>query len=58
MKLLATSMGAVHMCLTAFLNFACGHGRSSNDNFQEKKKTLGFVLSYFLVGAFSELFSS
>lgn len=49
------------MCLTAFLNFACGHGRSPNDNFQEKKKkkqTLGFVLSYFLVGAFSEHFSS
>lgn len=38
MKLLANSMGAVHMCLTAFLNFACGHGRSPNDNFQEKKK--------------------
>lgn len=25
------------MCLTAFLNFACRHERSPNDNFEDKK---------------------
>lgn len=48
MKLLATSMGAVQMCLTAFLNFACGHVRGPNDNFQEKKQPWFWLFFFFL----------
>lgn len=36
--ILAASLGVVHMCLTAFLNFSCGHGKSPNDDFQKRKK--------------------
>lgn len=39
------------MCLTAFLNFACGHERSPNDDFKEKKIP-GFVFCDFGFGFF------
>lgn len=44
------------MCLTAFLNFACGHERSPNDDFKEKKKSLVLCSVILVLGSFCLLF--